>query len=56
MIQKAFMSHVIGYCRVSTDKQDAERQVTEILNYCVSNKLDDLIIMREVASGAKERL
>lgn len=49
------MARVIGYCRVSTDKQDAERQVTEILNYCSSNRLGDPIIVREVASGSKER-
>jgi DNA invertase Pin-like site-specific DNA recombinase len=49
------MARVIGYCRVSTDKQDAERQVTEILNYCSSNRLGDPVIVREVASGAKDR-
>ncbi len=48
-------ARVIGYCRVSTDKQDAERQVTELLNYCSSNGLGDPVIVREVASGAKDR-
>jgi len=49
------MARVIGYCRVSTDRQDAERQVTEILNYCSSNRLGDPVIVRETASGNKER-
>lgn len=48
-------ARVIGYCRVSTDKQDAERQVTELLNYCSSHGLGDPVIVREVASGAKDR-
>ncbi len=49
------MGRVIGYCRVSTDRQDAERQVTEILNYCNAHGLGDPVIVRETASGAKER-
>jgi len=49
------MARVIGYCRVSTDKQDAERQVTEILNYCHAHSLGDPVIVRETASGNKER-
>ena len=48
-------ARVIGYCRVSTDKQDAERQVGEILTYCSSHGLGDPVIVRETASGAKER-
>lgn len=48
-------SRVIGYCRVSTDKQDAERQVGEILSYCEKNKLSSPIIVRETASGAGDR-
>jgi len=48
-------ARVIGYCRVSTDKQDAERQVGEILSYCKANRLGDPVIVRETASGAKER-
>lgn len=46
---------VIGYCRVSTDKQDAERQVGEILTYCSCHKLGDPVIVREIAHGNKER-
>ena len=49
------MARVIGYCRVSTDRQDAERQVTEILNYCKEHGLGDPVIVRETASGAKDR-
>jgi DNA invertase Pin-like site-specific DNA recombinase len=49
------MARVIGYCRVSTDRQDAERQVTEILNYCHTHGLGDPVIVRETASGAKDR-
>jgi len=48
-------ARVIGYCRVSTDKQDAERQVGEILTYCSSHGLGDPVIVREVAHGNKER-
>lgn len=51
----AKMARVIGYCRVSTDRQDGERQVTEILNYCHAHSLGDPVIVRETASGAKER-
>ncbi len=48
-------ARVIGYCRVSTDKQDAERQVGELLTYCSSHGLGDPVIVRETASGNKER-
>jgi len=46
---------VFGYCRVSTDGQDAERQATEILDYSKANKLGDVVIVRETVSGAKEK-
>ena len=46
---------VIGYCRVSTDKQDAERQVSELLAYCKTSGLGDPVIVREIASGAGAR-
>ncbi|GAB1431613.1 recombinase family protein [Spirochaetota bacterium] len=49
------MARVIGYCRVSTDKQDAEHQVIQILNYCHANGLGDPLIVRETASGAQAR-
>lgn len=46
---------VIGYCRVSTDHQDSERQVGELLAYCKKEHLGDPVIVRETASGNKER-
>lgn len=48
-------SEVIGYCRISTDKQDAERQVSEILSYCESHDLGNPVIVREIAHGNGER-
>lgn len=48
-------ARVIGYCRVSTDRQDAERQVGELLTYCSTHGLGDPVIIRETASGAKDR-
>jgi DNA invertase Pin-like site-specific DNA recombinase len=48
-------ARVIGYCRISTDHQDAERQVGEILTYCKAHKLGDPIVVREIAHGAGER-
>jgi DNA invertase Pin-like site-specific DNA recombinase len=46
---------VYGYCRVSTDKQDTERQVAELLEYCKANGLGDPMIIRETVSGAGEK-
>jgi DNA invertase Pin-like site-specific DNA recombinase len=48
-------SKVIGYCRVSTDRQDADRQIGEILTYCDREQLSAPVIVREMASGVKER-
>jgi putative DNA-invertase from lambdoid prophage Rac len=48
-------ARVIGYCRVSTDRQDAERQVGEILSYCERERLGAPVIVRETASGAGNR-
>lgn len=48
-------SQVIGYCRVSTDKQDAERQVGEILTYCENHSLGAPVIVRETAHGNGDR-
>ncbi len=48
-------TRVIGYCRISTDRQDAEHQVMQILSYCKKEALGDPVIVRETASGAKER-
>jgi len=49
------LPRVIGYCRVSTDKQDSQRQSEEILSYCERERLGAPVIVRETASGAKER-
>ena len=49
------LPRVMGYCRISTDKQDTEWQVGEILSYCKANQLGDPQIVRERASGASER-
>ena len=49
------LPRVIGYCRISTDKEDTKRQVGEILSYCKANQLGDPQIVRETASGASER-
>lgn len=48
------MSKWYGYCRVSTDKQDEERQVRELHNYAESRG-QGIVIVRERASGAKDR-
>ena len=48
-------AQVIGYCRVSTDKQDAERQVGEILTYCETHSLGAPLIVRETAHGNGDR-
>jgi DNA invertase Pin-like site-specific DNA recombinase len=55
MAKVAQLPRVIGYCRVSTDEQDAERQVGEILSYCERERLGAPVIVRETASGAGER-
>ena len=44
---------VIGYCRVSTDKQDLQRQEVLITKYCEANKLDIVRFIGEKQSGAK---
>lgn len=41
------------YCRVSTDDQDAERQVHDLLTYAHSHSYEVVGIFRETASGAK---
>jgi len=42
---------VYGYARVSTDKQDSDRQVSEIIAYCKAHGLGDPVIVQEVAHG-----
>ena len=39
---------IYGYCRISTDKQNIERQIRNILKYC-----PDAIIKQEVYTGTK---
>jgi DNA invertase Pin-like site-specific DNA recombinase len=55
MRKMVHMSQVYGYARVSTDNQDAERQVSEILTCCEARGLGHPVIVRETASGAKAR-
>lgn len=44
-----------AYTRISTDKQDAARQLQEILAYCKKHVLGDPVVVQETASGAGER-
>ena len=44
-----------GYCRISTDKQETERQVLEITEYCNNNGLGSLEIFKEVTGGTKKK-
>jgi len=48
------MERVIGYIRVSTDKQDLQRQKVEIEEYCVNKHLQLLYYVEEKKSGAKK--
>jgi len=48
-------AQVIGYCRISTDRQDAQRQVSEILTYCEAHSLGAPVIVRETAHGNGDR-
>jgi len=49
------IEQVYGYVRVSTDRQDAERQVSEIIGYCKAKGLGDAKIIQEIMSGVKEK-
>jgi len=53
--EKIEAGRVYGYCRVSTDKQDSERQQSEILDYAKKHGLGDVTIFRETMSGTKEK-
>lgn len=46
---------VYGYCRISTDKQDTERQILEITSYCERNGLGAVQIFKEVTGGTKKK-
>jgi len=48
-------SRVYGYCRVSKDTQDNERQQREILNYAKKNNLGDVTIFQEITSSIKKK-
>ena len=41
------------YCRVSTDKQDTERQLKELRQFAKANNLDVLEVYEETLSGTK---
>lgn len=41
----------IAYCRVSTDLQDYNRQVSQVTDYCLVNNVDLIEIYPETASG-----
>lgn len=45
---------IIGYARVSTEKQDLERQKILIREYCTSNRYELVKIISEKVSGAKK--
>jgi site-specific DNA recombinase len=47
------MKRVIGYIRVSTDKQDLQRQKVDIQKYCESNGYDIVKFISDKISGAK---
>lgn len=53
--EKGEAGRVYGYCRVSTDGQENERQVGEILDYAKKHGLGDVTIFRETVSGTKEK-
>jgi len=53
--EKVEAGRVYGYCRVSTDGQDTERQVGEILDYAKKHGLGDVTLFRETISGTKEK-
>lgn len=53
--EKVEAGRVYGYCRVSTDKQETERQQTEIMDYAEKHGLGDVTIFRETMSGSKEK-
>ena len=44
------------YCRVSTDKQDTERQLRELNQFCKDNNLNTVKVYEETLSGTKSIL
>jgi DNA invertase Pin-like site-specific DNA recombinase len=49
------VGRIIAYARISTDRQEATHQIDDILAYCEKEGLLDPAIVRETASGAKDR-
>lgn len=47
--------NVVIYVRVSSQRQEYERQLKELKNYCAKNKLSVKAIYKEKVSGAKTR-
>ena len=47
------MKKVVGYIRVSTDKQDLKRQLDQINEYIRSNSYELVRVIEEKKSGAK---
>ena len=47
------MKKVVGYIRVSTDKQDLKRQLDQINEYCKSTGYILVRVIEEKKSGAK---
>jgi DNA invertase Pin-like site-specific DNA recombinase len=41
------------YCRVSTDKQETERQIRELTNYCIQNNFEIVGTLEEEISATK---
>jgi DNA invertase Pin-like site-specific DNA recombinase len=41
------------YCRVSTDKQETERQIRELTNYCIQNDFEIVGTLEEEISATK---
>ena len=44
------------YCRVSTDKQDTERQLRELKQFALTNNLNVIKVYEETMSGTKSLL
>jgi len=55
VVQKAAPKKVWAYCRISTDKQDTERQVIEIADYAKAKGLGDVTFVRETVSGKDDK-
>jgi DNA invertase Pin-like site-specific DNA recombinase len=54
-LQAINQPRVWGYCRISTDRQDTERQVLEIADYAKAKGLGDVTFVRETVSGKDDK-